>query len=1016
MIDCFDIIKGSDLENNFKHIIEGMSEAEQRKLGIKKALELHEQLHKDNEAFKKKVNGSKYVTKPYPTYDKSADIEKVKSEYQTKIDEAKAAKVPDTEAGKGSSNEPPDKNIEPTGEGTGEDGETSIKNAITGVKREQLGLKEANEVLKKDFGTSWDEAKDKIENGYNPQDLINELKNKARPITDVEVATLLHHQNTKEIELMDTNKSINEAAEKGDIAGVEEAKIRKARLLDELQDIYDVDKASGTENARGLSARQMMTDRKFNLVNMMAETRAANDGEPLTADQSKKVEELHTKIKETQKAYDDYVKEAEAEIKDLQEKILGKKVVNKKSAADRLREWADKLDEKTKGQTLATIIPITPKMISGAMRLIAEGLEKGGEVLDLIKKVIEDIKKSNPDIDEAKLTKAINKEVIDSGIIAPTKENKELKDLTGIALDRKALKLKAEAQRAKDNAEIALKKEEAKKRTWVSKIQDKFIKWQRAFKLSNPVTMGKLVMAGMTRLTTTPLEDIVGGGYSAVLPKLAKGAIGEGGGLNIKETAEAYKNAIIEGMKDAAAIMKIGGHGKSDLDVVFGKSGHLPPEAIDFFGQLHSATKAPFKRFMFERSLSKRLRRNIANGVDVSDPLVQTEIAIGAYKDANRAIFMQDNKVTVGWQKMINYFDTVDKKTGKSPSKPIATTLQFLIPFVKVPTNIAAEIGTNIYGVPVGVGKILHGVFTNGLENLSADEKDVILRNLKKGTLGLAALSLGYMNPQIFGGYYQEKERRKSNDAKAGAFKIGGVNIPAWLIESPIFQAMQVGATVRRVKDAKVKGETKGLSEGLWAGALGMAEHVPMIDQPLRIFNAIKDEKEREWYVDELIKGTIEPSLLQKVAEFTDKADKRVPTDLKEHLEMGLPGLRQKVPEKNAGISKDVKDFVEKKGLFISSPKKYYTENGTEKEIQQDKYEEYVANRAKRIDHALKQLMRKGLISGKSDEGSLQKEVTRLEKEATEDARAEIIIKSNKEEPSDQTKNYRPLPVHPIRQ
>lgn len=942
----------------------------------------------------------------------------------TQNEEAKAAEVPITETKGSTSNEPPNKNIPTTGEGTGEEDTTSIKNEITGNRREELGLKKADEVIKKEFGTSWDEAKQKIDKGFNTQDLVDELKKKPRAINDVEDALLLHHQNSKEIELMDTNDFINKASESGNESDLAEGRIRRARILDELQDIYDVNKAAGAETARGLSARRMMTDRKYNLVNMMAEKRASNDGKPLSPEQEKDVEALHNKIKETKKVYDDYVKEAEAEIKGLQEKILGKKVVNKKSAANKLREWADKLDEKTKGQTLATIIPITPKMISGAMRLIADGLEKGGEVLDLIKQAIEEIKKGSPDIDEAKLTKAINKEIIDSGITIPTV--KEKKDLTGIALDRKLLKLKADAQRAKDDADISLKKEEEKKRTGSQKLQDTFIKWQRAFKLSNPVTMGKLVMAGTTRLAMTPLEDVVGGGYSKLLPKLAKGAIGEGGGLNVKETAEAYKNGIIEGMKDAAAIMKRGGQGKSDLDVVFGKAGYLPPEAIDFFGQLHSATKAPFKRFMFERSLSKRLRRNIANGVDVSDPLVQTEIAISAYKDANRAIFMQDNKVTTGWQKMVNYFDTVDKATGKAPSKPIATTLQFLVPFVKVPTNIAAEIGTNVYGVPVGIAKIVHATFTKGLEKLPAEEKDIILRNLKKGTLGLAALSLGYFNPQLFGGYYQDKEKRKPEDAKAGAFKIGGINIPAWLIESPIFQTMQVGATVRRVKDAKVKGETKGITEGVWAGALGMAEHVPMLDQPLRIFNAIKDEKERNWYVGELAKGTLEPSLLQKVAEWTDSAEKRVPKDLKEHVEMGIPGLRQNVTEKIVTTNKfsdKTQKFLEEKNVQLSKTNFTYREEGKQIYMTQEQATKFNNLRNEYIDSEVKKIpdtkyditeenssgviVKSAQVLGKDldkyidkEEGKteLQKKIDAISKKATELAKTKMGLEKTKNE------------------
>lgn len=819
---------------------------------------------------------------------------------------------------------------------------TSIKNETTRLRREQFGLEKEIPAAKKEFGETWDEAKLKIENGYDPQDLIDELHKKPRPLNDVENAILLHHQNSKEIDLLDTNKGINEASEKGDEQTVQELKTHKARLSDELQRIYDVDKAVGRENARGLSSRQMMVDRKYSLVNMIAEKRAtANDGKPLSEEQQAEVEKLHQKIQETKKEYEDYVKEAEAEIKGLQEKILGKGVKDKKSAATKLRELAAKVEKSNIGkanlpkgtQLQGTSVDIN-KMVAQGMRLIADGLEKGEEVLDLVKKAVKKLKEDNPDIDELLLTKKINKAVIDANIVNTDKPEtkKQIKYFSGLLqgseLDRKALSLKADYERAKANADISLKKDEQKKRSVPAKVQDIFIKWQRGFKLSNPLTIGKLMMAGFSRLTTTPLEDLVGGAYSLVMPKLAKGAIGEGGGLNVNETAKAYKNGLIEGMKDAAMIMKSkSSHGKSNLDTVFGKLGELPPEAIDFFGQLHSATKAPFKRFAFERSLSKRLRRNIANGVDVSDPLVQTEILTGAYKDANRAIFMQDNKVATGWQNMVKYLET-------HGNKGTATALQWMLPFVKIPTNIAAEIGTNVAGVPIAAGKLLHAGFTKGTENLTPDEKDIIFRSLKKGTLGLGALALGYLNPQNFGGYYQQGEKRGEDDAQAMGLKLFGVRIPAWFVESPIFQAMQIGATIRRVKDTMVKGEPKGMTEGAWAGLLGLADRVPMIDQPIRMSQVFTNAKDRQYYLGELAKSTVDPALVTYLANATDPADKgsflkkalnpenkRRPQTILEHIKSGIPGLRETVGEKqNPFTEEDKKDSVFK----------YFKEKGLE--------------------------------------------------------------------------------------
>lgn len=796
---------------------------------------------------------------------------------------------------------------------------TSIVNETTRLRRTQLGLGDELPTLKKEFGETWEEAKDKIEqNPQLPHLLIEELSKKARPLTDVENAIILHQQNTKEIELQKQNDNINNAAESGDAGALIEAKVTKARVLDELHQIYNINKAVGTENARGLASRRMMVDRKYSLVNMISEKRAtANDGKPLTEQQETQIEGLHKKIKDTQEAFDNYVKGAESQIIDLQRKAISGQLKDKKSASSKLREWADNIEKANKNQAYSSPIPITPKMIADGMRVIAHGLDKGEEIVELVKRAIENIRASNKGIDENNLEKELNKAIIDSGIFEPTPARREAKDkselFTNGKLDREAVRLKVEADRAKAQYDINLKRDQDAQLSKMAKAQNLFVKWQRAFKLSNPITMGKLMMAAFTRLTTTPLEDIVGGAYSRLLPQLAKGAIGEGGGLNINEIVRAYKEGIMRGLKDSGEILSRKNQGKSELDVLFGKASELPPEAIDFFGQLHSAVKAPVKRFIFERSLERRLRRTMATGVDITDPMVQTSVLLDAYKDANRAIFMQDNKVAEGWNKLVHHFEKEDPKTGEAPYKGIATTLQWLAPFVKVPTNIAAEIGTNVYGIPVGAAKLIHATFTKGIEGLSGDEKDIILRNLKKGTLGAAALALGYFNPKNFGGYYQPGQKRDDKDAEAMGLKLFDTKIPAWFVESPIYQAMQIGATVRRIKEQKVHGEEKGIGEGIWAGASGLAQSVPLVGQPIRMGQLFHSQRDRDYYVGELAKSTVDPAIISYLAKVTDPADegsvarkilnpennRKTPKTIMEHIKSGIPFLREDLPEKH---------------------------------------------------------------------------------------------------------------------
>ena len=46
------------------------------------------------------------------------------------------------------------------------------------------------------------------------------------------------------------------------------------------------------------------------------------------------------------------------------------------------------------------------------------------------------------------------------------------------------------------------------------------------------------------------------------------------------------------------------------------------------------------------------------------------------------------------------------------------------------------------------------------------------------------------------------------------------------------------------------------------------------------------------------VASRIEPQILQEIARATDKADKRGPKSFTDALQMGVPGLRQNVPEK----------------------------------------------------------------------------------------------------------------------
>lgn len=767
---------------------------------------------------------------------------------------------------------------------------TSIKNAITDEKRKQYGFSPAMEVARKELGVTWDEAMQKIEDGYNPADLVTDLKKKARPLTDTENAILLKHQIDKETEQRIVNDAINAAGEKGDEATLAENRIKKARIQDELNDIYDVGKAAGTENARGLNARKLMAYDDYSLASMVSKKRAANDGAALTADQMAELEQKHTEIQAKLKAYEARITELETQVKELQTKKPLKQKVE--TVVKNIRSL--KINKGDKLQASFAAIPVA--IWDGAIETVAKAVEGGAALADAIQQGIAHLKTNGHLQSKGEEENFINHIYVNAG------EERPFANL----LDKETVRLKADYERAKANFDADIYKDEQSKRSGFAKGADVFVKWERAGKLSWPTTLAKLASAGLTRLVTSPVEDVVGVGIGAVLPKEVTGKAHGEAGFNVKAQAKAFTEAFTTGMKDAYDTMSKGRLGKSDIDFAFGdRKLTLPPEIADFLGKLHGAIKAPIKRAIFEKSLEKRIANNTRMGNDITDPMVQTEIALQAYKDGQRAIFMQDNWASKKYQTFITMLE--NDKDWPTVSKTLASGMQFLIPFVKVPTNIVAETAALSGGGLVAGGmKLMHTAFTKGLKNLTVEESDMIMRNLKKGAVGSAALLVGFLNPTEFGGFYQEKEKRKEGDLKANQMRIFGTQLPSWLLHAPIFNAMQLGATIRRVKD-KYMHEHKddATLNGVMAGALGLIKEVPLAEQPIEL-GKLFDPQERNYYVGELAKNTIDPGIVQFAAKieqgynpWTEKtAHKPQPATILEHVETGIPGLTENVSTK----------------------------------------------------------------------------------------------------------------------
>lgn len=675
---------------------------------------------------------------------------------------------------------------------------TSIKNAKVDAERAERGLPPMITDLRRRFGEVWDKAMAEIDRDPGVQDrLIQELSDKPRALTDREDALLLHRRVDLRNEYGKATRDLAQAYDDGRTADVMDIMERVAAWSDKLQELENITKSSGTETARGLSARRMMANEDFTLAKMMLDKRAANGGRQLTPKETVDIQKIH----------DEY-----------QRKLARLEAHN--------AELQRRLAEITKGS-----------------------------------------KRKVPVFDEAG---------------------------TG---------MQADLERTKNRWNVDLDKDKMITRSRWQRGLDAFVRWERAFKLSSPVVFGKLTAAALTRAVTTGTEEVLGGAMGKVpgISRVAKQAPREGG-LNVKAMAHGLTEGLTKGMKDAAQTFRTGA---ADLDVAFGGK-LMDKDWANFFGQLHGMLKAPVKRAEFTLSLEKRFQHAIRNGIDVTDPMVQQRISAEALNDAYRSIFMQHNFASDMFNNMVSMMESWKKY---QPIGEIsARTLRFLLPIVRVPTNIVGETLTGVYGVPAASARVMFYAIKGTLDNLPPETADGIMRQFKKGSIGLGLMAIGYLSPQMIGGY-DWREKRRAGTVKTGGFQVPALagkwpvdkdgNIPRWMTHAPWFELMQFGATIRHVQEQHLRGEPKGVGEGLWAAATGLLDETPFLGEMTRMAKVVSGStQERQYELGELTKSTLVPQAVNWIAQATDPEDKRKARTVWEHIKSAIPGLRETLPPK----------------------------------------------------------------------------------------------------------------------
>jgi hypothetical protein len=496
---------------------------------------------------------------------------------------------------------------------------------------------------------------------------------------------------------------------------------------------------------------------------------------------------------------------------------------------------------------------------------------------------------------ERQLTDSEERFRADAGKVVATVERSRQAEIVATSPALKdMLGLRAQSERFKGLFRQNLARDIAARAPIAKRVQDWLVKLRQAFVISSPKTMAKIAIASAQRLLIAPLEEAVGSGLRRIpgIARIAALAPREGRGLSASREAKAFVSSFTEGMRDAWRTVRTG---ESDLDVTY--KGHGDPRSwLDFVGDLHAAAKAPAVRGEFTRSFLSRLDAEASKGVDISNPLVVHKAGIEAFRDSQRAKFQQDNVIVDVYNKAVAKLRAPDAGTG---ANAVGVGLKIALPVVRVPTNIVAEIGEYAFGTLIGSVKAARA-WKLGIETMQPGEAEAVMRQLKKGSLGAAALLAGYLNPEVFGGFRQRDEKRKAGDVGPGEVLTPAGAAPSWTQHNPWLEVFQVGASARRVEDSLKKGQERGPLAGSVAAMLGLAEEVPFVRETTELGKAFDPRSGGYWF-GEFMKSLALPQALQWLAGELDtdaSGDKikRKPDTTLEHIETGIPGLRENVP------------------------------------------------------------------------------------------------------------------------
>ena len=490
---------------------------------------------------------------------------------------------------------------------------------------------------------------------------------------------------------------------------------------------------------------------------------------------------------------------------------------------------------------------------------------------------------------------------------------------TDFNIDDEGIKLKQRVERAKQEIQLMREKAKLERRPTYVKVGEYVSGVARGAALSGYHTLAKLASFTGAELANTPVAEAVGKVLARVpgFKTIAEKADLESGS-EFESLAKFYAKYATDGAREAWQTLS---KGKGDIKAELGNPMRniKPREWYDYFGMIHEAEKAPLLVADFNLRLAKLTERAIANGEDINDGEVQAAMRLKAYNYAAQSILQENNE----WANFANkLFGDVEARNPdlQNPSVTkvaLATLAKTFITkgIVKTPLNyIRTAIRRSPIGLIEGTGRfaIAH---MKGIAKLDNEEANAIYRLFKYGAPGTAMFVWGMIDAtkppdqRMFGGYYQPGQKRDPNDVSFGKIKVFNKELPHYVTHNLLTEEAQMGNTFMRVTLSKLR-KTDAEDEGYIAGTVatlwGLVGQAPVVGP----IGETAVDASRGQYQDAIMNVLygLTPGLSANIAQDLDTKDgkpvKRKAKTYGQAVELGIPGLRENVPESTKSMPK----------------------------------------------------------------------------------------------------------------